>query len=149
MLVKSLQDQARFRAAITYHAGMLAVLWPWCYTATVTQDDAAFFTASQKAAQAMGATTFEQSSQDVITTGEYIDYAYMKHETLAITMEVSEQKTSSGDAVASIADGSRKGSLAYFQAIYQLNSNLLPLERQDYVHRGTSRSTFDCRRRCE
>lgn len=88
-LVKSLLDKVKFRAAAAYHSGMEAVLWPWCFTSQRNTDIDTFYTLAKITATSMNMSRFNQSFSDYPTRGEFIDYAYMTHGTLALTLEVS------------------------------------------------------------
>ncbi len=127
-LLRGLQDQARFRAAIAYHAGMTGVLWPWAYDGLRARDLLAFRTLSRTATQAMGFSLFAQSFDDFQSTGEYLDYAYMKHDTLAVTFEVSEEKTPPDGELAAVVAGAVRGTLAYLDAVRRLDEGTLVLD---------------------
>ena len=116
-LMKSLQESVGFHAAIAYHSGAEEAIWPWCYTADATADDAFFNAAGKKAALAMNFTVFQQSYDDYPTQGEYIDFAYWRSHSLAATFEVSNDKTPSVAALASVVDGACKGTVAWIQAV--------------------------------
>jgi hypothetical protein len=116
-LIKSLQERVGFRAAIAFHSGAQEVLWPWCYSGSATIDDGFFTAAGQKTAQAMSFAVYQQSFDDYPTTGEYIDYAYWKSQTLAATFEVSTVKTPSAASLAGVVDSACKGSIAWVQAV--------------------------------
>jgi hypothetical protein len=116
-LVKSLQDNVGFRAAIAFHSGAQEVIWPWCYTGDATADGAFFMAAGQKTAQAMNFTIYQQSYDDYPTEGEYIDFAYWRSHSLAATFEVSTFKTPSTASLASAVDGACKGAVAWIQAV--------------------------------
>jgi hypothetical protein len=116
-LVKSLHDSVGFRAAIAYHSGAQEVLWPWCYTADATVDGGFFTAAGQKTAQAMNFAIYQQSYDDYPTQGEYIDFAYWKNHTLAVTFEVSTVKAPSAALLAGVVDGACKGTVAWVQAV--------------------------------
>jgi hypothetical protein len=116
-LVKSLQEKVGFRAAIAYHSGAQEVLWPWCYTGDATLDDSFFRAAGQKTVQAMNFAIYQQSFDDYPTTGEYIDFAYWRNQTLAATFEMSTVKAPSTGALAGVVDGACKGTIAWAQAV--------------------------------
>lgn len=124
-LVKNLVDSVRFRAAIAYHSGMEAVLWPWCYTNRVNPDQDIFKEVSKRSAQAMGMRRFAQSYQDYPTSGEFIDYVYMKHQTLAVTFEVSQAGNPAPSQLAAAVQRAVKGTMEFLysiQTVDQFNS---------------------------
>jgi hypothetical protein len=115
--MKSLQERIGFRAAIAFHSGAEEVLWPWCYSGSPTVDDGFFTGAGQKTAQAMGFAISQQSYDDYPTTGEYIDYAYWRSQTLAATFEVSTARAPSPSSLAAVVDNACRGSIAWVQAV--------------------------------
>jgi hypothetical protein len=117
LLVKSLQDSVQFHSAITYHSGTLEVIWPWCYTGDAPADETRFVFASKNAADAMSFSVYQQSYDDYPTQGEYIDYAYWKHRTLAATFEISTAKTPPVASLASTVSNTCSGTLAWLQAV--------------------------------
>ncbi len=116
-LVKNLVDTVRFRAAIAYHSGMEAVLWPWCDRNRVNPDQDLFREISRRAARAMGMRRYVQSYYDYPTSGEFIDYVYMKHQTLAVTFEVSAQGNPEPALLAGVVQRGVHGTMAFLQAI--------------------------------
>jgi hypothetical protein len=116
-LVKALQENVGFRAAIAYHSGAQEVVWPWCYTGDATADAGFFTAAGQRAARAMNFAIYQQSYDDYPTEGEYIDYAYMRSETLAATFEVSTAKTPSAALLAGVVNTACLGTVAWVQAV--------------------------------
>jgi hypothetical protein len=116
-LIKSLQENVGFRAAIAYHSGSEEVIWPWCYTGDATADDAIFVVAGQKAAAAMNFAIFQQSYDDYPTSGEYIDFAYWRNRTLAATFEVSTAKTPAAAELDAVVERACKGTVAWAQAV--------------------------------
>jgi hypothetical protein len=133
-LLKGLQDQVGFRAALTYHSGTTSVLWPWCYTATPAADDARLSSVGAKTAQAMGFGTYSASYFDYPTQGEYIDYAYMKSKTLAFTVEVSVAKTPPASALPQIVATTWKGTLALVQALQSNHAPAVAVSSQMLQH---------------
>jgi hypothetical protein len=124
-LVKSLHESVKFHASIAYHSGTVEVLWPWCYTTGTTADDSFFTTAGMMTAQAMGFAVYQQSANDYVTQGEYIDYAYWKDHTLAATFEISMDRTPSVGSLAAVVDNTWNGSLAWVQAVSNHDSGSL------------------------
>jgi predicted deacylase len=133
-LIKLLQDQVGFRAALTFHSGSTSVLWPWCYTATPAPDDARLSSVGAKTAQAMGFNTYAASYFDYPTQGEYIDYAYMKSKTLAFTVEVSLVKTPAVSTIPQIVATAWKGTLALLQALQSKHAPAVAVPSQMIVH---------------
>jgi predicted deacylase len=119
-LIKALQDQVGFQAALAFHSGSTSVLWPWCYTTTPSADDARLSSLGAKTAQAMGFSTYSASAFDYVTQGEYIDYAYLKTKTLAFTVEVSLEKTPSVAALPQVVATTWTGTLAFVQGLQGL-----------------------------
>lgn len=116
-LVKELMDNVKFKAAVAYHSGMEGVLWPWCYSSRPTEDKDAFLRVSKASAQAMGMNKYVQSYNDYKTLGEFIDFAYMKFRTMAVTFEVSTALTPSASQLAGVVERSIKGALAFIRAV--------------------------------
>jgi hypothetical protein len=125
-VIKSLQDSIQFRAAVTYHSGTIEVIWPWCYTSDPTADYAFFAAAGKSAADAMSFAVYQQSYDDYPSRGEYIDYAYWKHQTLAATFEVSVDRTPTATLLPSIVDTTWKGTLAWLRAVSDKDSGTVP-----------------------
>lgn len=128
-LVKSLLDQVKFRAAAAYHSGMEAVLWPWCFTPQRNAEFDTFFTLSKITATAMNISRFSQSYSDYPTRGEFIDYAYMTHGTLALTLEVSSDPSPPASRLAYYVQRSVKGSIAFLRAVLALDLGTLQIQR--------------------
>lgn len=116
-LVKSLVDRIAPRAAVAYHSGAESVLWSWCYSGTRTPDDAALSATSRAAAEAMGFDRWLQSYDDYASQGEFIDYAYWRHRTQALTFEVSAVKTPAERDLAAVVATSVKGAVAVIDAV--------------------------------
>jgi predicted deacylase len=90
-LVKDLVDEISPKGAVAFHSGARSVLWPWGYKEE-TPGDANLELASRVAAEAMGP-NFEalQSIQDYKAFGDFADYAYWRHGTIALTFEISRK----------------------------------------------------------
>lgn len=116
-LVKGLVDRIKPRAAVAYHSGAESVLWSWCYTGTPTPDDAVLSATSRAAAEAMGFDTWLQSYDDYASQGEFIDYAYGRYGTQALTFEVSSVKTPAERDLAGVVATSVKGAVAVIDAV--------------------------------
>jgi len=121
-LVKDLVDRIKPRAAAAYHSGIEEVLWSWCYTDAASTDDALLSSSGRIAAEAMGFDRYLQSYDDYASTGEFIDYAYSKYGTVALTFEVSTVKTPVATQLAGIVQNSVKGALAFVDAVVQADS---------------------------
>jgi predicted deacylase len=128
-LMKGLVDQVKFRAAVAYHSGMTGVLWPWCYTSEAAPDRDVFYTLSQAAATAMGMDYFVQSYDDYETEGEFIDYAYMKYKTLAVTFEVSEALRPDEADLAAVVDAAVNGTMAFMKGVEAHDAKRLALHK--------------------
>lgn len=128
-LVKALSDKVRFRAAVAYHSGMEGVLWPWCFSGQRNPDHDTFYTLSKTAAEAMGMSRFAQSFNDYQTRGEFIDYQYMSHGTLAVTFEVSNDPTPAPATLARHVTRSIAGSMAFMLSVRELDLGILQIER--------------------
>jgi hypothetical protein len=134
-LVKKLMEQIKPRAAAAYHSGIEEVLWPWCYSSQATSDASTLLQITKETADAMGFNRYMQSYFDYVTDGEFIDYAYFKFHTTALTVEVSTIKIPPASDLAPIVDRSVKGALAFVKAIQESDLGILP-----------KRSTFDFER---
>jgi predicted deacylase len=127
-LVRSLVDQVKFRAAGAFHSGMEAILWPWCFTPQRNAENDTFYTLSKITAGAMGISRFTQSYSDYPTRGEFIDYVFMAHGTLALTFEVSPEPTPPATRLAYYVQRSVKGSMAFMRAVMALDRGSLPIQ---------------------
>jgi hypothetical protein len=130
--VKNLMDQIKPRAAAAYHSGIEEVLWSWCYTDQPTPDADLLTTITKTTAEAMGFDRYMQSYFDYETDGEFIDYAYMKYHTTALTFEVSEIKTPPASDLADIVANSIKGALAFATAIQNTDLGLVKTHGTEY-----------------
>jgi len=127
-LVRDLMAQYKVRGAIAFHSGMVGVLWPWCHTSSQTQLQDTFYTISKATAQAMDFNYYRQSYFDYPTNGEFIDYAFMKHGTMGVTIEVSSAKNPPASQLASVVKRSVDGTLAYIESIRALDEGRLVIE---------------------
>jgi predicted deacylase len=127
-LVKGLTDRYHFKAAVAYHSGEESVLWPWCYTGGAATDRDLFYTLAKRAADVMGFRSYQQSYDDYPTTGEFVDYVYMKDRTLALTIEVSTVKTPDASALAEVVERGVAGTLAFLDAVAANDRGGLVLE---------------------
>lgn len=128
-LVKELTDRVRFRAAAAFHSGMEAVLWPWCHTPAPSPDVDIFYTLSRISAEAMGVRRFLQSYNDYPTRGEFIDYVYNNHGTLALTFEVSAEVTPAPSKLAAIVRRSVAGAMAFMLSVMDLDQGALVMSK--------------------
>ena len=128
-LVAELMAKVRFRAAAAFHAGMEAVLWAWAFGPAPAADQDVFFTLAHRAATAMGMSRFLQSYADYPTQGEFIDYAYMTHGTLALTLEVSDNPQPPPGQLRTIVKRAVAGGMAFMLDVLELDRGTLPIER--------------------
>jgi hypothetical protein len=135
-LVKSLVDQIKPKAAAAYHSGIEEVLWSWCYESAGAPDKALLSNMGAITAKAMGFDRYLQSYDDYATEGEFIDYAYMKYGTVALTFEVSVIKTPPASQLAGIVKNSITGALAFVNAISKVDSGEFHLNAELKGHLG-------------
>lgn len=128
-LVKELTDRVKFRAAIAWHSGMEAVLWPLGFTSQKAADYDTFYTLSKLSAEAMGVRQFQQSYLDYPTRGEFIDYMYMQHGTLALTFEVSQAGTPPVNQLAGVVRRAVAGGVTFMLGVMQLDEGTLELRK--------------------
>ena len=126
-LVKQLTDKVRFRAAAAFHSGMEAILWPWGDTPSRAPDNDIFYTLSRISAEAMGVQRYLQSYYDYPTRGEFIDYVYNNHGTLALTFEISDETEPAASALPQIIRRSTAGAVAFMLSVLELNQGSLTL----------------------
>jgi predicted deacylase len=127
-LVKSLVDQVKFRAAGAFHSGLEAILWPWCFTPQRNAEVDTFYTLSKLTAGAMGINRFTQSYSDYPTRGEFIDYVFMAHGTLALTFEVSAEPTPPASRLSFYVQRSVKGAMTFMRAVMALDRGTLQIQ---------------------
>jgi predicted deacylase len=120
-LVKSLVDRIHPRAAAAYHSGIEEVLWSWGYTDKAATDSHKLAALGKACAVAMGMDRYLQSYDDYATEGEFIDYVYMKFGTLALTFEVSDEKTPDEAELAPIVERSVTGALALIENLKDMD----------------------------
>jgi hypothetical protein len=135
-LVKGLVDSVHFRAAAAYHSGIEEVLWSWCYTEKTTPDNSLLINLGKTVAEAMGFDRYLQSYNDYATTGEFIDYAYMKDNTMALTFEVSEIKTPPASQLQGIVNNSIKGAMAMMETVHMADLGQIDLHVVQTAHYG-------------
>lgn len=112
-------------AAAAIHSGMEAVLWPYCYTRKPNPLSAVFRHLSVKTAAAMDINWVTQSSHDYYSTGEFIDYAFIKHGVLALTLEISLDNQPRPDRLPVVVDRSVRGALAFIEGLTTLPEHLV------------------------
>lgn len=142
-LIKNLMDQVPFRAALAYHAGMEAILWPACYTDVPPTHRSVFRTLAQRAAAAMGISRYLQSYRDYPTEGEFIDFAYATYGTLAVTLEVSEDPTPPEAHLLGIVERSIAGAMSYMTGVMDLGLGRLEVKDEPQSPFGSSRNQFE------
>jgi predicted deacylase len=126
-LVRDLQQRFAFHGALAYHSGIEEVIWPWCHTGNPTADADLLATLAETTATAMGMDRWMQSYDDYPASGEYIDYAYMEHRTLALTVELSDDPTPPASQLDLYVERGVEGSLAFLHALVLEHAHLLPL----------------------
>ena len=127
-LVKDLSDKVHFHAAAAFHSGMEGVLWPWCFSSQKNAEQDTFYTLSKIAAEAMGMTRYAQSFRDYPTKGEFIDYLYMTHGTLAVTIEVSNDGNPPAARLTHYVQRAVIGGLAFVHAVMMLDEGGLEIK---------------------
>lgn len=80
-------------AALAFHAGLEAILWPWGNKATPPKAAPILSAIGQNLAHQGKLAYYGQSFYDYKTKGEFIDYAYEKYGTFAFTAEVSYSRS--------------------------------------------------------
>jgi predicted deacylase len=125
-LVRDLMLKEKVVASAAFHSGLEAVLWPWCHTPTLSQHDPIFRTLAGTVAKTMDLNRTSQSFYDYQTDGEYIDFAYMRHGTYALTFEVATEATPAANRLDSVVRRAVRGSLAFLRSVDQVISNPEP-----------------------
>jgi predicted deacylase len=134
-LVRRLLSNERVVASAAFHSGLEAVLWPWCHTPTLSQDDPVFKSLGEAVARSMGMPKYTQSFNDYQTEGEFIDYAYMKHGVYALTLEVSLEPSPNAAQLPAVVNRAVMGSMAFMRAL----DRVLPRVPVQQASTGTSR----------
>jgi predicted deacylase len=122
-LVKQLVDRIKPRAAAAYHSGMEGVLWPLCFTPKHSRDHDLYYTLAKSSAEAMGMKRYAQSFYDYPSKGEFIDYVYLAHNTLALTFEVSSQGNPPESQLLSVVQRSIIGAMTFMTDILAIDRN--------------------------
>ena len=119
-LVKSLLETRRFIGSIAYHSGVEAIFWPWCFSRERNKGTKLFRSIAAIMADSMGFSYFQQSYNDYKTDGEFIDYAFMKYGTYAMTLEVSREHTPSPRRLRYVMQRTVKGTLSFIESIEKI-----------------------------
>ncbi len=119
-LVRDLLNRENVVASAAFHAGLEAVLWPWCHTPTLSRDEPQFKILGEAVARTMNMPKYTQSFFDYQTEGEFIDYAYMRFGIYALTLEVALEPSPREDQLENVVDRAVLGSMSFLQAIEQL-----------------------------
>ena len=113
--VRDFMKKTPFKGALAIHSGMEGVLWPWCYTKLKNTHIKNFEFLGTRTAMAMGLFYYRQSSFDYISSGEFIDYAYMEYKTYGLTLEVSNLSAPSSDKLKGIVEKTINGTKVYLE----------------------------------
>jgi hypothetical protein len=73
----------------------------------------------------MGLSYFAQSIDSYRSEGEFIDYAYSKYGTLALTVEVSNRRSPSPAKLADVVKRSVEGALTFIEQITKVTETTL------------------------
>jgi len=119
-LVRDLMMREKIVASAAYHSGLEAVLWPWCHTPTLSQHDPVFRTLASTVAKTMQMNRTSQSFYDYQTDGEYIDFAYMRHGTYALTFEVAQEAAPAANRLDAVVRRAVSGSFTFLRTIDQI-----------------------------
>ena len=133
-LIKELTRKIKFRAALAFHSGMEGVLWAWAHSAETSNDYDTYYTLAKLTANAMGINRYQQSYWDYPTQGEFIDYVYMAHGTLAMTVEVANTPTPPPNELSAIVKRAIAGSVAFMLAIMDLDHGVLRIAHNSGRH---------------
>lgn len=116
-IVRDLLSREKVVASAAFHSGLEAVLWPWCHTPTLSQHDPVFRALAASVAKPMEVNRTSQSYYDYQTEGEFIDFAYMRHGTYALTFEVSHDAAPTAARLKTTVRRTVLGSLAFMKAL--------------------------------
>ncbi|MEN9834943.1 MAG: hypothetical protein RL011_1136 [Pseudomonadota bacterium] len=128
-LVRDLMRRVKFRAALALHSGMEGVLWAWGHSSERPPDVDQFFTIARLMARAMGIEHYRQSFADYPSQGEFIDYAYMNHGTLALTLEVSRIPAPPPKELGGVVRRAIAGMMTFMLAVSDLDRGFLTITR--------------------
>ncbi len=135
-LVRGLLWRVKFRAALALHSGMEGVLWAWAHSAEPPPDEDKFYTIAKLVARAMSLDQYRQSFSDYPSQGEFIDYAYMSHGTLAMTLEVSRSPSPPASELAGVVKKSVAGIMTFMLSVQDLDRGVLALSRNNSTSKG-------------
>lgn len=116
-IVRDLLAREKVVASAAFHSGLEAILWPWCHTPTLSQHDPIFRALAGSVAKSMQMNRTSQSFYDYQTEGEFIDFAYMRHGTYALTFEVSHEASPSPAKLQATVRRTVEGSLSFIKAV--------------------------------
>lgn len=116
-IVAKVHDRYRIIGSFAVHSGMEGILWPWGFTDELNPHHRRFIELSSLTAKAMGFQYFRQSFFDYETKGEYIDWAYLKHGTMALTVEVSYEHTPQINRLNGIVGRAIKGASSFIATL--------------------------------
>lgn len=116
-LVQRLLKRENVVASAAFHAGLEAVLWPWCHTPALSQHEPVFKNLGQAIAQSMNMPKYTQSYYDYQTDGEFIDYAYMRHGIYALTLEVAQEARPAEAELEAVVQRAITGSLTFLKGL--------------------------------
>lgn len=116
-LVQRLLKRENIVASAAFHAGLEAVLWPWCHTPAMSRHELVFKNLGQAIAQSMNMPKYTQSYYDYQTDGEFIDYAYMRHGVYALTLEVAQEATPQESELTTVVQRAISGSLTFLTGL--------------------------------
>ena len=119
-LVSKVLAENRVVGSLTLHSGIEAILWPWCFSDKKSPHEWEFKTIGRAVAETMGIKLFIQSYHDYQSEGEYIDYAYMKYGTYALTVEVDGVPKAKAEKLPEIVRKSVAGTIAFIQSLDQI-----------------------------
>lgn len=116
-IVKKVHERYKIVGALAVHSGMEGILWPWGFTDALNPHHRRFIELSAAMAKGMGFQYFRQSFFDYETKGEYIDWAYLKYGTMALTVEVSYEHTPAINRLNGIVKRTIKGATRYLATL--------------------------------
>ena len=96
----------------------------------------AFYTIAKLVARAMSLDQYRQSFSDYPSQGEFIDYAYMSHGTLAMTLEVSRSPSPPASELAGVVKKSVAGIMTFMLSVQDLDRGVLALSRNNSTSKG-------------
>ncbi len=121
-LVANLMEEHNFVGSVAFHAGIEAILWPWCFSNKKVYHERQFFSLGKLIANAMGIHKYKQSYKDYKSEGEFIDYAYMTYGTFALTVEVSPVPKPAPHLLPEVAQKAVRGFIAFTQGLDKIKT---------------------------